>query len=244
MSSINYCKIASRIHSQEKSFYLFIRDFVLDNQSWNLLNNLASHDHVFILSGIIRDFLTGDYNGARDFDCVLLNGTYKNSEVIHFLRESSHSVNNFGGLKIKRPHEKIDVWRMADTWGIRNQGVKATPQSLINSVFFNFSAIVYDFNNKKFIFNDIFCDFLSTNTMDIVYQENPNIPLCLVNILYYHYRYNYKISSNIVLWICKHYKSNMDFRLIQKKHFGEQLFSNEDIREIFINLTKKCVCIK
>lgn len=79
-------QISQLIHSQEQSFYIFIKDFVLDEEGWETLNNLTSNDHVYILSGIIRDFLTGDFDGARDFDCVLLRGNIKNPEVIHYLR--------------------------------------------------------------------------------------------------------------------------------------------------------------
>lgn len=70
-------QIANLIHLQEKSFYIFIKDFVLDEEGWEALNNLTRNDHIYILSGIIRDFLTGDFDGARDFDCVLLRGNIK-----------------------------------------------------------------------------------------------------------------------------------------------------------------------
>lgn len=93
--------LSQQIHLQEKSFNIFVKDFVLDENSWMVLNNLTLNDHVYIFSGIIRDFLTGDFDGVRDFDCVLLKGDLKNSEVIHYLKEMTHSVNSFGGLKIQ-----------------------------------------------------------------------------------------------------------------------------------------------
>ena len=95
-------QIANLIHLQEKSFYIFIKDFVLDEEGWEALNNLTRNDHVYILSGIIRDFLTGDFDGARDFDCVLLRGNIKNAEVIHYLRESAYSLNSFGWRAVCR----------------------------------------------------------------------------------------------------------------------------------------------
>lgn len=237
-------QIANLIHLQEKSFYIFIKDFVLDEEGWEALNNLTRNDHVYILSGIIRDFLTGDFDGARDFDCVLLRGNIKNAEVIHYLRESAYSLNSFGGLKIRRPREIIDIWRMADTWGIRKQGLETTPEALIKSVFFNFSAIVYDFNNKKFIFDDCFCRFLATNTMDVVYSENPNIPLCLVNVLYYKNKYRYNVSPKLKWWIKMHYNPSIDFIKIQKKHFGAKIFESDYIQDFFNRLIKNNVMYK
>lgn len=66
--------IKEQIIAQENAFYYFIKSFVLDDESWHLLNALASHEQVYVLSGIIRDFLTGEYEGVRDFDCVLVHG--------------------------------------------------------------------------------------------------------------------------------------------------------------------------
>lgn len=231
--------IKEQIIAQENAFYYFIKTFVLDDESWTLLNVLASHEQVYVLSGIIRDFLTGDYEGVRDFDCVLVYGNIKDVDIIQFLRKSERKVNSFGGLKIKRPGEVIDIWRLADTWGIKNQKIVPSTTALLDSVFFNFSAILYDFNNKKFIFNERFCQFLRTRTMDIVYPENPNIPLCLVNVLYYHLRYGYNVSLKLAKWIKQHYSKGDDLEEVQIKHFGHLLFANDYIEDFFHQITKK-----
>lgn len=231
--------IREQIKAQENAFYYFIKTFVLDAESWELLNIMASHEQVYVLSGIIRDFLTGEYGGARDFDCVLVHGNIKNVEVIQFLRKSECKVNSFGGIKIKRPGEVIDIWRIADTWGIKNQHLAPSVTSLLDSVFFNFSAIVYDFNNRKFIFNESFCQFLRTRTMDIVYPKNPNIPLCLVNVLYYHLRYGYNVSLKLAKWIKQYYSKGDDLEKIQIKHFGYLLFTNDYIEDFFHQITNK-----
>lgn len=232
-------RIKEQIIAQENAFYYFIKTFVLDDESWKLLNALASHEQVYVLSGIIRDFLTGEYEGVRDFDCVLVHGNIKDVDIIQFLRKSECKVNSFGGLKIKRPGEVIDIWRLADTWGIKNQKIVPSTTALLDSVFFNFSAILYDFNNKKFIFNERFCQFLRTRTMDIVYPENPNIPLCLVNVLYYHLRYGYNVSLKLAKWIKQHYSNEDDLEEVQIKHFGHLLFANDYIEDFFHQITKK-----
>lgn len=231
--------IKEQIIAQENAFYYFIKSFVLDDESWKLLNALASHEQVYVLSGIIRDFLTGEYKGVRDFDCVLVHGNIKDVDIIQFLRKSERKVNSFGGIKIKRPGEVIDIWRMADTWGIKKQNIAPSTTALLDSVFFNFSAILYDFNNKKFIFNERFCQFLRTKTMDIVYPENPNIPLCLVNVLYYHLRYGYNVSLKLAKWIKQHYTKGDDLEEVQIKHFGYLLFANDYIEDFFHQITNK-----
>lgn len=240
MKSLNNLKtIRDQIVAQEEAFYYFIKSFILDNESWEVLNILASKEKVYVLSGIIRDFLTGDFAGARDFDCVLVDGNIKNIEVIKFLKKTEHRVNSFGGIKIKHHQEIIDIWRLADTWGIKKQKLDNSPLSLLDTVFFNFSAIVYDFNNRKFIFDDRFCLFLKTKTMDVVYTENPNIPLCLVNILYYHLKYGYHVSMGLARWIQQNYSKELKFEKVQKKHFGQILYGDDYIEDFFHQILNK-----
>ena len=231
--------IQDAIIAQEPAFYYFIKTFILDNDSWQVLKVLSSHDNVYVLSGVIRDFLTGDYEGARDFDIVLQHGNFKDFDVLRFLRKSERSKNSFGGVKIRHYNEVVDIWRMSDTWGLKRQNHELTPEALINTVFFNFSAIVYDLNNRKFIFDDRFCRFLQTHTMDVVYPENPNIPLCLVNIYHYRKKYGYHVSEQMARWIKAHYHEEYDLEAVQERHFGTVLYSNDLIKNYICHVINK-----
>lgn len=235
---------ANIIDAQSESFYHFIKTFVLDKESWDVLNSITKHDQVYVLSGIIRDFLTGDYEGARDFDCVLLKGGVKYKEIISFLKSSKHTLNSFGGMKICRPSEIIDVWQLKNTWGIKERKLEPNSFSLLDSVFFNFSAIVYDFNKRKFLYDQRFCQFLETKVMDIVYPDNPNIPLCIVNVLYYHKKYGYNISLRLANWIKCNYRSNQDYDSVQKHHFGQIYYSKEYIDDFMQHIINNTLCIK
>lgn len=231
--------VSDDIISQEQSFYQFIKTFVLDKDSWHALNRLAQRDNVYVLSGVIRDFLTGDYYGTRDLDIVLLHGDFKDMDIISFLRDTKRRKNSFGGVKICRHSEVVDIWKMSDTWGLKRQGLKLSPESLIETVFFNFSAIVYDFNNKRFIFDDRFCNFLQSRSMDIVYQENPNIPLCLVNIYHYHNLFGYSLSARMARWVKTHFKDSYNLESIQLQHFGKVLYKNHEIRDFMCKISNQ-----
>lgn len=63
-------KISFDIQHQAKSFKYFLRNIVLDQLSYEVLELIARQNDVFIFSGVIRDFLTGNYEFSRDFDCV------------------------------------------------------------------------------------------------------------------------------------------------------------------------------
>lgn len=236
--------IRDSIIAQAPAFYYFIKDFILDKMSWQTLNHLSEHDQVYVLSGVIRDFLTGDYDGSRDFDVVLLHGNLKDDEVLRFLRDSEFYKNSFGGIKIKHSNEVVDIWKLSDTWGLRKQKLEVTPESLLKTVFFNFSAIVYDFNNRKFIFDDTFCQFLQTRTMDIVYPENPNIPLCLLNTYHYAKRFGYCVSIRLARWVKMHYQDEYDFADTQRSHFGKVLYENEKLKEFFNHIINNVIMYK
>lgn len=227
------------IQHQAKAFKYFLRNIVLDKLSYQVLELIASRCDVFIFSGVIRDFLTGEYEYSRDFDCVINGPLLKERTIIDYLKESTYKTNNFGGLKIKRPNLIIDVWRLQDTWGIKEMKADVNPNSLIKSAFFNFSAIVYDFKREKFIFDENFCKFLENRSMDVVYEENPNIPLCLINIYHYNHKYLFSISLRMAGWMKCHYVNGMDLESIQRKHFGRVIYPQSDIESFILEIIEK-----
>lgn len=224
--------VTAVINSQAKSFKYFLKSIVLDNATWNILQELSDDGDVFIFSGIIRDFLSGQFYGIRDFDCVIGNKkTHLKKNVIEYICSSKkYKINSFGGMKIQRENLTIDVWFLEDTWGVRQKKIKPSPNALIDTAFFNFSAIVYDFNAEKFIYGDHFCRFLKYKMMDVVYGDNPNIPLCMVNIMRYWDLYRYSIGVNLISWIKSNFDENMNLEQVQKKHFGQVLYPQESVK--------------
>lgn len=232
-----YRSISNDIDAQAKSFKIFLRTFVLDDEGWKTFNEISKTGDIYIFSGIIRDFLTGEFDGIRDFDLVLGSKIPRSMLVIDYLRHSDkYRKNNFGGMKISHKNLNIDIWYLKDTWGIKSEHYLPTPEALIKTAFFNFSAIVYDYNAEKFIYDRPFLSFLLTKTMDIVYTKNPNIPLCLVNIYYYQKKYNYTISERMVKWIKENYSSSIDLMTIQNKHFGRIIATNDQLTQFYNHL--------
>lgn len=75
--------------------------------------------------------------------------------------------------------------------------------------------------------------------MDVVYTENPNIPLCLVNILYYHLKNGYHVSMGLARWIQQNYSKELKFEKVQKKHFGQILYGDDYIEDFFHQILNK-----
>lgn len=223
------------IHAQEQSFKHFLKYILGDEELWLLLNFIAKHNQIFIFSGIIRDFLTGIFDGIRDVDIVLQNTNHLDL-VLKSLKNVEIRKNSFGGIKLKYKNFFFDVWELGNTWNIKRNNLKANPYILTNTVFFNFSAIVFDFQKEKFIYRKEFLDFLNTYKMDVICPDNPNEALCIVNTLYYREKYGFTISSNLSKWIKKRYCSIMDFHTVQQSHFGEVFFEDEEIEQFVKSL--------
>lgn len=205
----------------------------LDFQVIELLEYLKSCTDVFIFSGIIRDFFL-NIDSIRDLDIVL--GKKIDFEFIknYIFSDMTVNVNSFGGYKITINEFRIDVWTIENTWGIINEKKNATRSSLINSAFFNFSAILFHFNTDEFYCNDVFVNFLNTKEIDIVYEKNPNIPLCFVNALYYKNKLSMPLSAKLKRWIKCNFSPDLDFKGVQQRHFGKIIFTDKDIFEFLI----------
>lgn len=200
---------------------------------------------IYLFSGIIRDFFTGNIYRERDLDIVVdfteMTSTMSaRSFLCHY---AGIRRNSFGGFKIMTNNKKgvkaIDIWQLSDTKYIKDNGLPETVDSLLESPFFNFSAIVYDCTNKKFIFTDKFVEFCNTNSMEVVNSENPNSPLCVVNSIYYSLMYGFKIGKTLKQWIVDHYNVLYNYEETQRKHFGMVFYDNDTILRFIDTLNTK-----
>ena len=210
--------------------YLFSK---LDVQVVLLLEHLKSCTDVYIFSGIIRDFFLNK-ESIRDLDLVLgdrIDLTFINR---HYFPHIKITRNNFGGYKVVINNFRIDIWSIDSTWGIIKEEKSATRHSLINSAFFNFSTILYWLNREEFYCEDTFINFLNKKVIDVVYEYNPNIPLCIINSLYYKNRLSLPLSPNLKRWIKQNFSPDLDFDKIQLNHFGEIIYSQSEINDFLI----------
>ena len=202
----------------------------------DLVNCVSEQVPLYVFSGIIRNFLLG-YLNNRDLDFVAVDSN-KIKIPISLLKNVSISKNKFNGYKLVYNGLTIDWWDVERTWGILKERMKGTVYSLLNTAFFNFSAIVYDYNNRRFLISDDFCDFLSTRTMEIVYAKNPRIDTCIINALYYADHYEFAIGNSLRKWIVKNYNENLDFERAQMSRFQKVIYPNEMIHSFAILCTK------
>ena len=216
------------IQKQAASFGQYIDRVLSENNAKELIDSVSAQVPVFVFSGVIRDFFLNKY-AIRDIDFVIMNSKEVNIPL-SLLRPITIGKNRFDGYKLLSKDLTIDCWDVAKTWGIRQEGMKETAESLLKTAFFNFSAIVYDYNRKEFLISDDFCKFLVTHTMEVIFPKNPKIETCIVNTLYYADHFDFKIGRSLRNWIIKNYRLDLDFASAQMRRYQQVFYSNEVIR--------------
>lgn len=161
-----------------------------------ILNAISRKTEVYVFSGIIRNFFLGETN-FRDLDIVVGDVKCVIDTVNAVDSDVEFRINSFGGVKVKIQNLIIDLWGLENTWGIRKERMELTPKSLLMTAFFNFSAIVFDYNKTIFYYESDFVKFLQNKMMDVVYTKNPNIPLCIINSCYYREKYGFGLTLKL-----------------------------------------------
>jgi len=209
-------------------------------KSFQFLVDLSSFSEVLIFSGVLRNYFI-NYNGpVRDFDLVIDGDE---ASVEKFLSNIGYIKNSFGGYKISLDSLIIDIWHIEKTWAYTNNKVELQlfkEYNLTKTAFFNFSSVVFDFNQLKFEYSSSFENFLVTKEIDLVLIDNPLPQLCIVNTIYYMRKFHLNISKKLKQYIIKHFNeySEDDYRNVQIKHFKEVKFSYPYLREYF-NIFRK-----
>lgn len=227
----------------QAGFFKYYLQECLSEEMRSLLSAISIQTNVYVFSGVIRNFFLGE-SCFRDLDIVVGNVDCV-IDAINVINAMDgyveFSINSFGGLKVKIQNLTIDIWAIDKTWGIKNERMELSPYSLLRTAFFNFSAIVFDYNRTHFYYEDDFIYFLKTRMMQVVYEKNPNIPLCIVNSYYYREKYGFGISLELCRWIFLNYctllrneKNENAFDSVQIRHFQKIIIPYDKLKEFVL----------
>ncbi|MBN8643109.1 MAG: N-6 DNA methylase [Flavobacteriales bacterium] len=200
---------------------------------YEFLLRLSEITEVYIFSGVIRNFFL-QKEEIRDLDVVIK----EHVDIESFVNKSiSVKHNSFGGYKINMSEINIDLWTLEKTWAVQYQKRLELDDEVDNlyrfipsTAFFNFSAILFSLNEKRFYYKNDFLRFLSNREINYVYIPNANYSLCVVNSLYYADKYKLKIADKLKRFLIQLYKTKLNFTDIQLKHFGRIEYSEEEIK--------------
>jgi hypothetical protein len=221
--------IIVEIESKAPLFQTYL-EMALDGHVWNFINKIRDEGEVYLFSGVIRNFFLNRYH-IRDIDLVV--DKIENLEKI--LSRHDYKKNSFGGYKLKIENRTIDIWFLKNTWGLNLQHkIEFQLERLLpETAFFNFSSIVYSLNKKEFIVSKHFANFIKKKEIDLVLAPNLNHELCVVNSLYYTEKIKYPLGKKLIQHINNLHKQirskNKTYEVVQIKHFGQVLFTEEFI---------------
>lgn len=213
----------------DSAFLRYLGDEVMNPVASAILAEIMTHTNVYVFSGVIRDYFLQRRQNLRDIDLVIENEVDWMAIFRKYRHDIKVKINSYGGLKVRIEDLCADVWTMQRTWGLMHKGVAATPQNLIRTAFFNFSAIAYLLNRRRFYIHKAFAQFIENREIGVLYKENPNVPLCIVNSMYYYKELGMSLSLELCRWIVTHYSMFDDYAAPQLAHWGCVRFSREDI---------------
>ena len=138
---------------------------ILPKDVINFINHLQSKTHIYLFSGIIRNYFLKKNYELRDIDFMIEDDLDVNSLFPDLLI----TRNSFGGYKLKIDNLPIDLWGVSNTWGL-NCGQLKLPfkhlEAIPDTTFFNCSSIVFSMNDKKFIIGKPFLRFLRDKQLE------------------------------------------------------------------------------
>jgi hypothetical protein len=140
----------------------------------DVIGHLSELGRVAVFGGTIRDLaLFGATASPRDIDLVVeCDGVRDLSDSLMRFRPQR---NRFGGFRFRTERWSFDVWRVQDTWAVREGLVKGcVVEDLVRTTFFDWDAVLYTQKFGELTALPNYFDRLSSLIVDINLQENPN----------------------------------------------------------------------
>lgn len=183
----------------------------------NLFNDVNNSGDAVIFGGSIRDWCL-DIE-PHDIDIAV------DANDLSFVKKYSFYKNSFGGYKVNIDNIEFDIWSVKDTWAYQqDKSFSPNLQSLPQTVFMNFDAVVYNIKTKE-IHDYGFKQCLESKVLDIIYEPNSYPKYCSYKSLYMVLKYNLTLSSRLKEYILSNPIDEKYSDFIQKKKHGKIIYS-------------------
>lgn len=235
------------IEDLEEEFSDYLYNHIFNSkEEIKFIYNIAEKSDLLIFGGLIKDFLIAkgyeDSNENfkyKDVDIVLTNF---NQDISDYLKKYLIKRNSIGGFKLEINKNKYDIWHFENTWGLKYypQLDFKNKENLINSSFFNSTAIIYSIKESKFIYNDFFLEFYNKMILDIVFEVNPYPELCILKTLEYYDYYNkhdIKISEKLRNYVESNFEKQFNkLETTQHNYYGKVKYDKKNIKHFYSKL--------
>ncbi|MBL3562654.1 hypothetical protein [Rhodovulum sulfidophilum] len=138
---------------------------------------------IFVFGGALRDIsLLGAPSFTSDVDTVVQ--AHDHEALMDILGQYEAVQNKFGGHRVRFGRWNFDVWELSRTWAFAEGVVEAhSPLSLLETTFFNWDAILYDWRSGSLHHGQNYFSDLSQKYLELVLEDNPNAVGALVRTL-------------------------------------------------------------
>lgn len=167
--------IASSVPALTKRLERFIdRRSTLREEIGEVVQHLNVIGNVVVFGGAVRDMARhGNRVVPRDVDIVIVGAD--GSKLERRLAEFRPERNRFGGYRFALRKWKFDVWRIEDTWAIREGAIVGTDVSaLVQTTFFDWDGIAYDVSAGRLYFLEHYFQKLASGILGLNLVVNPN----------------------------------------------------------------------
>lgn len=189
----------------------------------------------YIVGGTLRDVMLAPPSAfPRDIDLVVSGCSEQAFETaFHDLVNRRtrfgglHLVAQFryGGISSSCGQVFFDVWRLEDTWGIRNAGLPPTIDSFVRTPFLSIDSAAIELVPRKARRHVAECGFfasISAHTLEINYAPNPFPHVCVVRSLIMAAKLKFSLGSSLARYIANYSQwcSIDDLLEAQISHYG------------------------
>lgn len=138
---------------------------------------------VYVFGGALRDIsLLGAPHFSSDVDTVVQVHDW--GAFTDILGQHEAIQNKFGGHRVRFGRWNFDVWEVSRTWAFSKGVVEDRgPLSLLETTFFNWDAILYDWQSGSLHHGQNYFSDLSHKYLELVLEDNPNSVGALVRAL-------------------------------------------------------------
>lgn len=205
------------------------------------LNCLCKEGELLLFGGAVRDFYENKYSLLpRDFD-IVVNTDLTNLD--HCFKDLQYKRNRYGGYKLNFGTVNFDIWTLSSTWAFREQIIEnVSVKNLLKTVFFNFDAIVYNFESRT-VYDGGYTKARENGCLDIILEQNPHPELCVLRAFVFKKKYNISFGHRLQKYINEWVNSfdiwddvTSTLEQTQLSHYGKKVCSYEmynELREIY-----------
>lgn len=149
----------------------------------HFINEVSATADIFVFGGALRDIsLHGGPSFTSDVDTVV--HVHDSEAFMDILVRNKAVQNKFGGHRVRFGRWNFDVWEVSRTWAFAEGLVEAhSPLSLLETTFFNWDAILYDWRTGSLHYGQNYFSDLSQKYLELVLEDNPNAVGALVRTL-------------------------------------------------------------